>query len=100
MQVALADHMAEEHLSVTQCSRDYYDTQRRYNYVTPKSYLELTLIRILLSWVSSLVCILLIPKFIAATDAEVRVFKDWFNLALKTVGSILVVASLLMLNNA
>jgi dynein heavy chain, axonemal len=33
--------MAEEHLSVTQCSRDYFDTQRRYNYVTPKSYLEL-----------------------------------------------------------
>eukprot|EP00611_Tribonema_gayanum_P021674 TRINITY_DN4214_c0_g1_i1.p1 TRINITY_DN4214_c0_g1~~TRINITY_DN4214_c0_g1_i1.p1 ORF type:complete len:1693 (-),score=702.71 TRINITY_DN4214_c0_g1_i1:70-5124(-) len=38
---SLALHMAEEHLSVTQTSKDYYDTQRRYNYVTPKSYLEL-----------------------------------------------------------
>ena len=37
----LAVHMAEEHLSVTQASKDYYQQQRRYNYVTPKSYLEL-----------------------------------------------------------
>ncbi|CAB1116950.1 unnamed protein product [Ectocarpus sp. CCAP 1310/34] len=37
----LAVHMAEEHLSVTKASTEYYETQRRYNYVTPKSYLEL-----------------------------------------------------------
>jgi dynein heavy chain, axonemal len=37
----LALHMAEEHLSVTHASKEYFDTQRRYNYVTPKSYLEL-----------------------------------------------------------
>lgn len=37
----LAVHMAEEHLSVTARSKRYYETQGRYNYVTPKSYLEL-----------------------------------------------------------
>ena len=37
----LAVHMAEEHLSVTERSRKYLETQGRYNYVTPKSYLEL-----------------------------------------------------------
>ena len=37
----LSEHMAEEHLSVASMSRYYLATQRRYNYVTPKSYLEL-----------------------------------------------------------
>jgi len=37
----LAIHMAEEHLSVTQASKEYLQTQGRFNYVTPKSYLEL-----------------------------------------------------------
>jgi len=38
---SLAIHMASEHLSVADMSVRYYQTQRRYNYVTPKSYLEL-----------------------------------------------------------
>ena len=37
----LAMHMAEEHLSVAKMSRHFLETQRRYNYVTPKSFLEL-----------------------------------------------------------
>lgn len=37
----LAIHMAEEHLSVTTQSVLYLETQGRFNYVTPKSYLEL-----------------------------------------------------------
>ena len=37
----LATHMAQEHLSVAGMSKHYLETQRRYNYVTPKSYLEL-----------------------------------------------------------
>ena len=37
----LALHMAEEHLSVMKASQTYLERQRRYNYVTPKSYLEL-----------------------------------------------------------
>ena len=37
----LALHMALEHLSVGDASAKYAQTQRRYNYVTPKSYLEL-----------------------------------------------------------
>jgi dynein heavy chain len=38
---SLANHMAEEHLCVSKMSQLYLETQRRYNYVTPKSYLEL-----------------------------------------------------------
>ena len=38
---SLAIHMAEEHLSVTERSAMYLQTQGRFNYVTPKSFLEL-----------------------------------------------------------
>ena len=41
IRTSLSVHMAEEHLSVTAGSKKYYETQGRYNYVTPKSYLEL-----------------------------------------------------------
>lgn len=41
IRVDLAMHMAEEHLSVAKMSQHYLETQRRYNYVTPKSFLEL-----------------------------------------------------------
>lgn len=34
-------HIAEVHLSVTEMSQRYFDTQKRYNYVTPKSFLEM-----------------------------------------------------------
>ena len=37
----LAKHMAMEHLSADQQGLRYLETQRRYNYVTPKSFLEL-----------------------------------------------------------
>jgi hypothetical protein len=37
----LSIHMAEEHLSVTESSIKYFATQGRFNYVTPKSFLEL-----------------------------------------------------------
>merc|ERR1711871_1323715 len=37
----LSIHMAEEHLSVSHASTKYLETQGRYNYVTPKSFLEL-----------------------------------------------------------
>ena len=37
----LSVHMAEEHLSVTLRSQRYLETQGRFNYVTPKSFLEL-----------------------------------------------------------
>jgi dynein heavy chain len=37
----LSVHMAEVHLSVTDRSKRYLETSGRYNYVTPKSYLEL-----------------------------------------------------------
>ena len=41
VKASLALHMAEEHLSVGKMSTYLFETQRRYNYVTPKSYLEL-----------------------------------------------------------
>jgi dynein heavy chain len=41
MKPSLASHMAEQHLSVAKMSEMYYETQHRYNYVTPKSFLEL-----------------------------------------------------------
>lgn len=41
LQDSLANHMADVHISVTEMSKKYYETQRRYNYVTPKSFLEL-----------------------------------------------------------
>lgn len=37
----MAHHMAHVHLSVTDASVRYYESERRYNYTTPKSYLEL-----------------------------------------------------------
>lgn len=37
----LALHMAEEHLSVMKASHTFLERHRRYNYVTPKSFLEL-----------------------------------------------------------
>lgn len=39
--LSLAMHMAEEHLSVAEMSQRFLETQRRFNYVTPKSFLEL-----------------------------------------------------------
>ena len=37
----VAQHMAEVHLSVTKKSTEYFLAARRYNYVTPKTFLEL-----------------------------------------------------------
>jgi dynein heavy chain len=37
----MAHHMAFVHLAVTDASGAYLETERRYNYTTPKSYLEL-----------------------------------------------------------
>ena len=36
----VAHHMGEVHLMVTQKSVDFKDSTRRFNYVTPKSFLE------------------------------------------------------------
>jgi ABC-type dipeptide/oligopeptide/nickel transport system ATPase component len=37
----IAEHMAEVHLSVNEASERYKEVERRYNYTTPKSFLEL-----------------------------------------------------------
>ena len=41
IKAAVAEHMAEVHLSVNVASTAYAATERRYNYTTPKSFLEL-----------------------------------------------------------
>ena len=41
IKAAVADHMAEVHLSVNLASTNFAATERRYNYTTPKSFLEL-----------------------------------------------------------
>jgi dynein heavy chain len=41
VQAQLAEHMAEVHLSVNEASEQYRLLERRYNYTTPKSFLEL-----------------------------------------------------------
>ena len=38
---AVSEHMAEVHMSVTEVSNEFREKLRRYNYVTPKSFLEL-----------------------------------------------------------
>jgi len=37
----MALHMAEVHLSIEKANADYLRRERRYNYTTPKSFLEL-----------------------------------------------------------
>ncbi|KAJ5069921.1 hypothetical protein M0811_11433 [Anaeramoeba ignava] len=61
-------------------------------------YLQLTLIRIVFSWVGSLILCLLVPKFIATTKAEKDQTFSLFNIILKITGSIIVVVSLILLN--
>eukprot|EP01116_Phalansterium_solitarium_P008504 TRINITY_DN22412_c0_g1_i1.p1 TRINITY_DN22412_c0_g1~~TRINITY_DN22412_c0_g1_i1.p1 ORF type:complete len:461 (+),score=88.70 TRINITY_DN22412_c0_g1_i1:105-1385(+) len=61
-------------------------------------YLELTLIRVLLSWLASCVLILLIPKFVGASIEERKTTFHWINLILKALGSGAVTASLILLN--
>ena len=41
VKLAVAEHMAEVHMSVTEVSNEFREKMRRYNYVTPKSFLEL-----------------------------------------------------------
>ena len=41
LRVQIANHMAKVHLSVKEISSKYLKSSKRYNYVTPKSFLEL-----------------------------------------------------------
>ena len=68
-------------------------------YDLSRVYLELTLTRILLSWVGSLAVTLLLPRFIAATKAERDTQLAPLNLAFKAAGSILILLSMLRLNH-
>ena len=61
-------------------------------------YLELTLVRVVLSWAGSLLMILLFPRFIGATLQEKALVLKPVNLALKALGSAAIIASLVLLN--
>jgi hypothetical protein len=69
-------------------------------YDLTRSYLELTLIRVCLSWLASLGWVLVTPRFIRATESEKRRLRDWLNLTSKVIGTVAIVASLLVLNHS
>ena len=64
------------------------------------SYLELTLIRVILSWIASAVVILIVPSFILAQKREREKIVDKVNLLLKLVGTVAIVGSLIILNKS
>ena len=64
------------------------------------SYLELTLIRVVLSWLASAVVIFVVPSFILAQQKEREKVFDVVNLLLKVVGTGAIVGSLAILNHA
>jgi len=68
------------------------------NYNLTVVYLELTLIRVIMSWLGAIVVCLLMPKFIGATPEERKATFKLINLALKFLGTGCVVASLIVLN--
>jgi hypothetical protein len=62
------------------------------------SYLQLTLIRVVLSWLASLFLVLVFPRFIRTESEEQAKLKDRVNIALKILGTVLIVGSLLLLH--
>ena len=70
----------------------------RYN--LSSSYLELTLIRVVLSWVASLCLVLVVPKFIDAADDERRKLKDPLNIVIKVLGTAAIVGSLVIIHDS
>ena len=68
----------------------------RYNLAS--SYLQLTLIRVVLSWMASVVLVLVLPKFIQAEPFEQVKLKDKVNITLKIIGTVIIVGSLLLLH--
>jgi len=68
------------------------------NYDLTLVYLELTLIRVILSWFGALVLCLLLPRFIGATPEERKAtFSPW-NVILKCAGTISITTGLIVLN--
>ena len=68
------------------------------DYDLGQSYLELTLVRVLVSWLGALVVVLALPRFIGAQPFEQAKLKDPLNLALKIAGSAAITVSLVVLN--
>ena len=69
-------------------------------YDLSSSYLQLTLIRVVLSWIASVVLVLVVPKWIVAEVKEQEKFKDPMNITLKVAGSLAIVGSLMIIHYA
>lgn len=75
----------------------YYFIASRYDLA--KAYFVLTLVRVVLSWLVSLVLVLAVPRFIRAEEAERRQLKDPLNLVAKCLGTVAVIFSLLLIDD-
>ena len=62
-------------------------------------YTEMTLIRVILSWLVGLVCVLVVPGFIHVTRHESATTVAAANLAMKIIGSAFIVVGILRLNH-
>ena len=62
-------------------------------------YTEMTLIRVILSWLVGLVCVLVVPGFIHVTRHESATTVAAANLAMKLIGSAFIVVGILRLNH-
>jgi len=68
------------------------------NYDLTLVYLQLTLVRIILSWLGSVVVCLFIPDFIGTTEEERKATFAPLNLVLKISGTVLITLSLIILD--
>lgn len=69
-------------------------------YDLSSSYLQLTLIGVGLSWVATLVLVLVTPSFIVAELPEQLRVKDSVNIGLKIIGSVAICVSLVLLHKS
>jgi len=67
------------------------------NYDVNVVYLELTLIRVVISWIAALLLCLLIPNFIGATLEEKKMTFSPFNIIVKCAGTVAITISLILL---
>jgi hypothetical protein len=68
------------------------------DYDLSRAYLELTLVRVVLSWLASLLLVLGVPAFIGTDGAEKRRLLDPVNGTAKVCGTAAVVAALFIIN--
>jgi len=65
-----------------------------------RSFAEMSLAQILLSWVAMVFCVVVFPDFIRATPDEQRSIRYSWNVAAKVVGSLIVIASVFLMHSS